>query len=98
MNDAAFMRVLNRVCNRANQLHPLLHRAVIRAAVYSKWNAVDVFHHEPWRTVSQRAGIVKARDGWMNQLREQALLGREPAAPFGREPAIAKNLDGHLVP
>ena len=49
----------------------------VRAAVVQQWLAVHVFHREVRRAVFREPGVEHARDVWMLEAREDALLVAE---------------------
>ncbi len=66
----------------------------VRATVFGERRALDVLHHEPRRTVAERARIIEAGDERMVELGERPLLAGESFASRRREPGVAQNLHG----
>src|SRR6267378_1893046 len=65
------------------------------SAVIGDRLAVDILHDEERRSVSEDAGIVEAGDRRMIELRQHALLDREPVTAGGRKPGVAQDLEGY---
>src|SRR5215471_3858257 len=98
MNHCVLMRVQNGVADGPEKAQALFNRAFVLLAIPGERQAFDVLHHEKRSSIRRGIRIVQARDRWMVQLRQRALLDSKPVAARRRQPGIPQNLYGYKRP
>src|SRR5580658_6396045 len=91
------MGVEDRLRNRSKKAQAPVDRTVVLVAVDGERNTVNVLHDKKGRAVRRSVRVVQARDRWMIELREGALLCGKEFPAGRRKPRIAQNFDRHLA-
>src|SRR5437016_564962 len=97
MDHQILMGVLQCRADLAKQHQALSSREPLGVAVLIDGAALDVLHHEIWKTIGSRAAFEQTRDVWMFQIGEDLPLHHEPTQDDVRVHAAVDELDGDLL-